>query len=82
MNNQETLTNVKKQLEDIKTRRIQVATKLKSLESEKEELLRECELLNVDPQNIQETINTFEEQINKDLAELKQSLENFYVGRS
>ena len=75
----ERILRIKHQVEDIKTRKIQTATRLKTLEDEKEELLRECHLLNVDPHKIEEAILQQEEIINKELAEIEGELKNFYV---
>jgi len=73
------IIQIKKQLEEIHTRKIQTATRLKSLEMEKEELLRECHLLNVDPHKIDETIKQHEELINRELKLIEQELKKFYV---
>lgn len=75
----EQILKIKQQVDEIKTKKIQITTHLKTLEEEKDELLKECQLLNIDPQKIDSTIKQYEEIINKELSEIEHELRNFYV---
>jgi chromosome segregation ATPase len=74
---EEQILQIKKQIDEIKTKKIQTATELKNLEKEKEKLLQECIILNVQPQKIQETIEEQEKKIYKEITEVQQMLELF-----
>jgi len=73
----EQLISVKKELESLKEQKIQNVTRLKSLEEEKQELLRQCDVLGVEPQKIDEIIKEQEELIGKEIALLKITLGEF-----
>jgi chromosome segregation ATPase len=73
------LTDTKRQLIQIENKKIEVATRLKTLDEEKEKIVKECTLLNVNPKEIELAITALEEDIQKDILQLKASLETFSV---
>ena len=73
------IVKVKKDLEQIKTKRIQTKERLRTLENEKEALLRECKLLGVDPTKVEEVITEESKKIEIALKEIKTTLEQFHV---
>ena len=74
MNLDEQLIKVKKEIESIKVKKIQLTERLKALDAEKEQLLTECQTLGVEPQKIAEAIQTQEQVLTNDLNELSQML--------
>jgi chromosome segregation ATPase len=71
------ISDLKKKLEDLKTRKIQNETRLKSLEQEKQQLLEECKALNTDPQKIEAVIIEQERVITDEVTKLQFELGRF-----
>jgi chromosome segregation ATPase len=71
------IKKIKQEVESIKTRKIQTATRLRTLEQEKENLLLECNALNVDPAKIEDVIKEQEVKIEKELQDLQKLLNEF-----
>ena len=65
----------------MKTRKIQNTVRLKALEQEKEKLLHDCQVLNVDPHKIDDTIKQQEEKVEHELKEIQQVLEQLRDSR-
>jgi len=77
MNLDQQIVDLKQKLEDLKTRKIQNETKLKSLEEEKQQLLQECKALNTDPQHICTVIEDQEKIISEEIIKLQFQLKQF-----
>jgi uncharacterized protein YlxW (UPF0749 family) len=77
MNLEDKIKQTKSQIEDVKQKKIELVAELRSLEREKDQLLQECHLLNVDPQKIQDAINTHEEKITQEIRDLQVLLGTF-----
>ncbi len=77
MNLDQQIVDLKQKLEDLKTRKIQNETKLKSLEEEKQCLLQECTALNTDPQQIAAVITEQERIISEEITKLQFELGQF-----
>jgi len=78
----EKIIRIKRELDDINAQKIANITRLKSLENEKEELLRECKLLSVDPSNIELTIKEQEAKVQAEIEEVQRLLGEFNAFRT
>ena len=71
------INQLKEKLDELKTRKIQNETKLKSLEDEKQQLLQECETLNTDPKKIADVIANQERVVEAEMSKLQLELGRF-----
>lgn len=71
------IQELKQKLDELKTRKIQNETKLKSLEEEKNQLLKECQKLNTDPKRIAEIIQEQEQVVDGELKKIQLELGRF-----
>ncbi len=76
------IMSLKRELENIKIRKIQTDTKLKSLEEEKVKLLAECEALGVQPKGIEDAIKLQEDLIAAEVKSIREQLDQFNVVRA
>ena len=76
------ILRLKRDLEAIQVRKIEVATKLKALESEKAQLLEECKALGVDPKGIESAIQQQEDALAKEVADIKSQLDQLNAVRT
>jgi chromosome segregation ATPase len=76
------ILRLKRELESIQVRKIETATRLQTLESEKAQLLEECKALGVDPKGIEAAIQQQEEELSKEVKDIKAQLEQFNAFRS
>jgi hypothetical protein len=79
MSAEQELVEIKKKLDDIKTKQIESATRLKNLEEDKKKLLNECTELGVDPKGIDEALKAKQKEIDTLITEVKNGLEQFNV---
>lgn len=77
MSVEEQIIKLKKDIERVNTRKIEVAARMKALEEEKVKLLQECEALGVDPKSIQDVIQQTEQKIQQEIASINSVLTNF-----
>ena len=77
MNLDQQIQQLKQKLDELKTRKIQNETKLKSLEDEKQQLLKECEKLNTDPKKIADVIVEQERVVQAEMTKLQLELGRF-----
>jgi len=73
------LENIKKQLDEVKAKQIESATRLKDLEVDKQQLLAECQKLGVDPKGIEHALKDKQTEIDRLIKEVKDGLEQFNV---
>ncbi len=71
------INQLKEKLDELKTKKIQNETKLKSLEDEKQQLLQECTKLNTDPKKITEVIANQERVVEAEMNKLQIELGRF-----
>jgi len=71
------IQELKRKLDDLKTRKIQNETRLKSLEEEKQHLLKECEKLNTNPKKIADVIIEQERIVEAEMTKLQLELGRF-----
>jgi hypothetical protein len=69
------LQQAKQQLDNLNVRRVQALAKMQQLEAERAELLRKCQLLNVDPQKIKEAVAEQKVLAEKELTDIQNALE-------
>jgi chromosome segregation ATPase len=74
MNQDEQLVRMKKDIESLKVKKIQLNERLKALEVEKDSLLQECATLNVEPTRIGETIQTLEQSLSVEVQQISEIL--------
>ena len=79
MSVEQELATIKGKLDDLKTQKIESATRLKGLEEDKKQLLAECKELGVDPKDINKAIEAKEKEIKAMIETIKGSLEQFNV---
>ena len=72
----EKLTSLKKELDKLRRRKIEVQSDMKSLEKEKSKLLDECSELKVNPKDIKAEIQKQEADIETTINEVKRGLAN------
>jgi len=72
----EILTSLKKDLDKLRRRKIEVQSDLKNLEKEKSKLLAECDDLKVNPKDIASEIKKQEETIETTINNVKRGLES------
>lgn len=78
MNIEDTLSSLKKKIDSINTKKIENATKLHSLEDEKSKLLQECQVLGVDPANLEKIVVDEETKLNSEIAKLESEITGVY----
>jgi len=76
------ILKLKRELESIQVRKIETATRLQTLENEKEQLLEECKILGVEPKGIESVIQQQENILAKEVKDIKTQLENFNAFRT
>lgn len=76
------ISRLKRELEAIQVRKIEVATKLQALETEKAQLLEECKALGVDPKGVETAIQQQEDELAKEVADIKSQLEQLNAVRA
>ena len=79
MSVEQELITIKKKLDDLKTQKIESATRLKGLEEDKHRLLAECTEIGVDPKEIEKAIEAKEKEIKAMMDTVKGGLEQFDV---
>lgn len=75
------ILKLKRELESIHVRKIETSTKLQALETEKAQLLIECQALGVDPKGIEAAIQQQEEALAKEVKDIQAQLEQFNAVR-
>jgi hypothetical protein len=73
------LQQAKQQLDNLNVRRVSALAKMDQLEKDREELLRKCKLLNVDPMKIKEAVAEQKALAQQELDDIKRALESFNV---
>lgn len=76
------ILRLKRELESIQIRKIEVATKLQALETEKTQLLEECKALGVDPKGIEAAIQQQEDALAQEVVTIKAQLEKLNALRA
>ena len=72
----EKLTALKKDLDSLRRRKIEVQSEMRSLDKDKSKLLAECATLKVDPKDITAEIKKQEETIESTINNVKRGLES------
>lgn len=78
MSIEDTLSSLKKKIDLINTKKIENATKLHSLEEEKAKLLQECQVLGVDPTNLEKIVVDEEAKLNIEIQMLQTEIGQVY----
>ena len=79
MSIEQELASIKSKLDDLKTQKIESATRLQGLEGDKKKLLSECTKFGVDPKEINTAIASKEKDINDLVTNVKNGLEQVNV---
>lgn len=73
------IAKIKRELDSINVKKIQNASLLQRLESEKNTLLAECQALGVDPKKIEEEVNRQETLLAAEINDIKTQLDSVRV---
>lgn len=79
MNIEETLSSLKRKIDQVNNKKIENATKLHSLEDEKAKLLQECQALGVDPTNLEKIVVEEEAKLNSEIVNLESEIGTVYA---
>lgn len=75
------ILKLKRELESVQIRKIETNTKLQALETEKAQLLAECQALGVDPKGIEAAIQEQEAALAKEVKDIQAQLDQFNAVR-
>lgn len=80
MSLEQDLLNLKTKSEKLNTLKIETATKLSSLEEEKNRLLAECQTLGVDPAGIEQAVKDTEAALLQEISTLTEQVNTVFDG--
>jgi prefoldin subunit 5 len=78
MNIEDTLSSLKRKIEQISNKKIENQTKLHALEEEKNTLLAECSKLGVDPAILESVVRDEEAKLNNEIEKLSSEITTVY----
>lgn len=73
------LEELKEKIEDVKAQKIQLTTEINGLLVDKKDLLDQCTKLGVDPKNIDAESKRLEDELTKEMVEIKKDLDTINV---